>query len=181
MKPNTNLILSAFFVISLSSCLENRDKRPLRIQKDIIEQAAEDSLCPKVTPNLLRAVFQVESKVKMNSVAFEGHYLKRKSGTWEQMLHEFENATSHCKGQIMGKEARKYGVEPKELRADEETCVRLTALMLGKDICEREKGNIRYGVMAYNAGASWRKKDLGTIAAAAIHADKVMNVLKRMS
>ena len=167
-------------VISLTSCIESEPPRPSKrhIVKDLVTSAAEDALCPAVTPKLLRAIAKVESSNRANVARFEKHHMKQISATWDNLVYSFENATSHGEFQILGKTARAYGVEPKEIREDRETSVRLAALHLGKCICGHERGDVRKGLMVYNAGPTFRKKGLGVISQASVYAEKVIRAMR---
>jgi soluble lytic murein transglycosylase-like protein len=178
MKPSIILLFPILFVISCK-LPEKPAKAKAHIVKDIVEQAAEDSLCPKVTPILLGAVAHVESRLRPNVARFEKHHMHTISATWDKLVYEFENATSHGEYQILGSTSRAYKVEPKEVREDRETSVRLAALHLGHMICDKEKGDVRKGLIAWNAGEGWRKKKLAVIAQAASYAQDVLDAMPR--
>jgi hypothetical protein len=181
MRPTTPLhFLIAFVIATLFSACSSPEPRPARkaIVKDLVTSAAEDSLCPQVTPSLLRAIAKVESGNKANVARFEAHHLGAISGDWEALKRRFEDATSHGETQILGKTARAYGVEPEELRKDKETAYRLTALILATDICRNFKGDLTSGIAAYNAGPTWWKKPWKVKKAALLYAAKVMRQMK---
>lgn len=181
MRHNQLITFLFSFVIALhfSGC-SNPEPRPVRkkLVKDIVSSAAEDSLCPQVTPSLLRAIAKVESDNKANVARFEAHHLGAISGDWEALKRRFEDATSHGETQILGKTARAYGVEPEELRKDKETSYRLTALILSKDICGRFHGDLTSGIASYNAGPTWKSKPWHVKKQALLYAAKVMRAMR---
>jgi hypothetical protein len=177
-NPSITYVI-AFVIAALFGCDSPPPaKAKAHIVKDIVSSAAEDSLCPQVTPKLLRAIAKVESGNKANVARFEAHHLGAISGDWEGLKRRFEDATSHGETQILGKTARAYGVEPEELREDKETAYRLTALILGNDICKTFKGDLTSGIAAYNAGPTWWKKPWKVKKAALLYAAKVMRAMK---
>lgn len=168
-----------FPLVTLSSCSSPPPaKVKAHIVKDIVSSAAEDSLCPQVTPSLLRAVAKVESGTKPNLARFEKSHMTQISGDYKSLFYAFENAVSHGETQILGRTARAYGVEPEELRNDPETSYRLTALILAKDICGKFNGNLTNGIAAYNAGSNWHSKSLSVKKQALSYAAKVMQAMK---
>ncbi len=174
---NKILLLLSFFVISGCKLPEKPHKANKYIVKDIISQAAEDSLCPQVTPNLLKAIASVETQTNAELARFEVGYMKKISGSWDELKFRFENAVSHGETQILGKTARAYGVEPEEVRKDKETAYRLTALILGTDICGNFDGDLAKGVASYNAGPTWMNKKPEVRKKALAYVEKVKKIM----
>jgi hypothetical protein len=142
---------------------------------EMLEAAAKDSLCPQVTPNLLRAVVEVESGWNPRAHRFELGYFEP-SGTIDDLPERIKEASSHGLTQIMESNLEHYGVTREEIYNDVGLSLRLGAVILGKAVCEFEHGNVTYGLMAYNAGPTWRRKPERVRQQAQAHAKKVLAV-----